>query len=78
MEHPLRTYRRKVGATQRQLAERLGISLPSLCRLERNQQWPSRDLMERIVAETGGFVSPADFLPRVKSESPQSTGVNAH
>jgi transcriptional regulator with XRE-family HTH domain len=74
MEHPLRTYRRKVGATQRQLAERLGISLPSLCRLEKNQQWPSRDLMGRIVTETGGFVSPEDFLPPKANEALVQSG----
>jgi DNA-binding XRE family transcriptional regulator len=63
MEHPLRTYRRKINATQRELASRLDISLPSMCRLEKNQQWPSRDLMARIVSLTGGFVSASDFLP---------------
>ena len=78
MEHPLRIYRRKVGATQRQLAERLGVSLPSLCRLERNQQWPSRDLMARIVSETGGFVSPADFLPPADTKRLDFTVVNGN
>jgi DNA-binding XRE family transcriptional regulator len=70
MEHPLRTYRRKIGATQRELASRLEISLPSMCRLEKNQQWPSRDLMARIVSVTGGFVSASDFLPNAHKALP--------
>lgn len=62
MEHPLRRYRRTAGMTQRELAQRLDVSLPTLCRLEKNQQWPSRSLMERIVSVTGGLVRPDAFL----------------
>ena len=62
MEHPLRTYRRTAGLTQRELASRLLVSLPTLCRLEKNQQWPSRALMERIVVTTNGLVKPDAFL----------------
>lgn len=57
----LDTYLRSNGITGAQFAERIEVSEASLTRIRRGEQNISRDLIRRIVEETGGEVS-ADAL----------------
>ena len=66
----LRTWRRGNGLTIEQMASRLGVSVGSLSRIERNEQWPDRDFFERMTAETEGAVTPNDFCAVPAPEQP--------
>src|SRR2546422_5404409 len=44
--------RRRMGLTQRQLAERTGIPQPMISAIERDQQDPRHGTLERILAAT--------------------------
>ena len=70
----LRTWRKAQKITLGELSKRLGMSDASLSRIERGEQWPDRDTIQKIVAETNGGVSINDFFelaapaaPRVKA-----------
>lgn len=70
----LRTWRRGHGFTIEQMAERLGVSVGSLSRIERGEQWPDRGFFERMVTETSGAVTPNDFCePAVAQPDPYQT-----
>ena len=58
----LRTWRKKRDLTQEQMAERLGVSVGSLSRIERGEQWPDRIFFKRLAEETSGSVTANDFL----------------
>lgn len=45
------------GMTQSVLAEKLGTTKPTISRILKGQQWPSRELMQRIAVLTNGEVS---------------------
>jgi len=50
------------GIRRKRFAERIGVTPPYITALCKGEAWPSRDVMRRIVAETGGAVGPQDFL----------------
>lgn len=58
----LRTWRKKRDLTQEQMAESLGISVGSLSRIERGEQWPDRDFFLRLADLTAGSVTANDLL----------------
>jgi transcriptional regulator with XRE-family HTH domain len=45
--------RKRMGLTQRELAERAGISQPMISAIERGQQDPRHSTLERIMAAAG-------------------------
>lgn len=53
-------------------AERVGTSRSTISGIILNGQWPSRDLAIRIRQETGGHVTPNDFLPPFEIAAPPS------
>jgi transcriptional regulator with XRE-family HTH domain len=69
----LRTWRKAQKITLGELSKRLGMSDASLSRIERGEQWPDRETMQRIVDETNGDVSINDLFeagapaPRVEA-----------
>ncbi|MCP4600500.1 MAG: helix-turn-helix transcriptional regulator [Proteobacteria bacterium] len=50
------------GRPRSEMADRFGVSVSYLSRLERGERIPGRDVMARIVHETGGAVQPNDFF----------------
>lgn len=58
--HPLRSYRLSSGIDLRSLAEQCNTTATTICRIEKGRQWPSWELMRRLVDLTG--VSAGDFL----------------
>jgi transcriptional regulator with XRE-family HTH domain len=62
MEHALLRYRKVERISLRDLASRAKTTAATLSRIENWEQTPSLDLVERIVAATGGFVRVEDFL----------------
>lgn len=40
----------------------LGLSQPSISRIERGLQWPDKDTMQQIMDRTDGAVTPNDFV----------------
>lgn len=44
----IRYFRKEAGLTQSQLAQRIGVSLNSVQRYEKNERQPSADLLLRI------------------------------
>jgi len=62
----LRTWRKDRSLTIEQMAEKLGVSVGSLSRIERGEQWPDREFFERVLSETGGSVTANDFVAPTK------------
>ena len=60
--NPLRAWRKRRSLTLEDFAAQIGVSSASLSRIERGAQWPARPVAERIAAETGGEVTPNDFM----------------
>jgi transcriptional regulator with XRE-family HTH domain len=58
----LRTWRKAQKITLGELSKRLGMSDASLSRIERGEQWPDRETIQRIVDETNGDVSINDLF----------------
>ena len=58
----LRSWRKAKKLTQSALAERLGVTVPTVSRIEVGQQWPTPHLMAAIERVTRGHVSAADIL----------------
>lgn len=56
MQNSLKLYRAANQITQRQMAERLGISQAYLCHIEQSQKNPSVGLAALIERETDGVV----------------------
>ena len=44
----IKNQRKKKGFSQKQLAEKLGISANAMCSIENGKAWPSRDTMDAI------------------------------
>jgi len=40
----------------------LGVSVGSLSRIERGEQWPDQAFFERMISLTNGAVTPNDFV----------------
>lgn len=63
----LKALRSAAGVTQRGMAERLGVSVPAVCRWEDGTAWPSIDklpaLRDLLVCDMGTLV---DVLIRTK------------
>jgi transcriptional regulator with XRE-family HTH domain len=57
----LRAWRKSRSLTLIEMAGRIGVSVGSLSRIERDEQWPDRAVILRIVEETDGEVT-ADAL----------------
>lgn len=53
----MRLWRVQNNISMRELARRAGTSAATISRLEKGSQWPSRDLLRKIVAATGYQVS---------------------
>lgn len=49
----LREWRKAKKITLEDLAERFGVSVGSLSRIERGEQWPDREFFERLTVITG-------------------------
>lgn len=67
--------KRENGLTRRQFAARIGVSeglISQICNSDR--PWVSRETAEAIVRETGGEVTPNDFItiepPKKKAREP--------
>lgn len=59
----LRTWRKDANLTLEEAAPLLAVSVGSLSRIERGEQWPDRAFFERLAEVTNGAVTPNDFLP---------------
>ena len=66
----LRTWRKARKITLDELSKRLGMSDASLSRIERGEQWPDRETILKILAETNGDVSVNDILAVTTSSPP--------
>lgn len=60
--HPLRNYRQESGISLTALAERCGTSAATISRIERGEQWPDSELMQKLIDATIEKVSANDFL----------------
>lgn len=58
----LRDWRKNRNLTMAQAVEVLGLSQPSISRIERGEQWPDKDTMQQIMDRTDGEVTPNDFM----------------
>jgi transcriptional regulator with XRE-family HTH domain len=72
----LRTWRREHGFTIETMAERLGVSVGSLSRIERDEQWPDREFFERMASETSGAVTANDFVATPATQGHRESMVN--
>ena len=50
---PMRDARKRLGMTQKQLAEQVGISQAHICNLEKEKEQASPDLAKRLAAVLG-------------------------
>ena len=58
----LRDWRKLRGLTTTEAAQLLGLSQPTISRIERGQSWPNRVTMERIAVVTENAVTANDFV----------------
>lgn len=72
----LRTWRRTNGFTIEAMAEKLGVSVGSLSRIERGEQWPDRVFFERMASMTNGDVTANDFVGHVAAQLNSCETVN--
>lgn len=56
------------GVTNKQLAERLGVSQVAVLRYRRGDRIPHWDILQKLTEVSDGAVMPNDFLPRVNPE----------
>jgi len=61
----LRDYRHAHRLTSCEIARMVGVSQPTISRIERGKQTPSLALAAKLAEVTGGQVTPADFVPEV-------------
>ena len=59
---PLREWRKAQNISMAEVARRLETSIATVSRIERGEQWPSRDMLAAIAETTGGKVTPNDFV----------------
>lgn len=64
----LRAWRKDRKRTLEELSGLLGVSMGSLSRIERGEQWPDRAIMVRIAEVTEGAVTANDFLSAPASQ----------
>lgn len=58
----LRDYRKAAKITLDDMAPKLGVSVGSLSRIERGEQWPDREFFERLQVVTEGKVTADDMI----------------
>jgi len=54
----VKKWRENMGLSSTQAAAVLGLSQPSVSRIERGEQWPDPETMERLVQASGGAITP--------------------
>lgn len=69
----LKAWRKKHNLSMEKAKAVLGLSQPSISRIERGRQWPDKETMQQILDRTDGEVTPNDFvhdddLPPTRSE----------
>ena len=62
-DHPLKAYRLERGISQKFIADKVGLVLMSIRRIEEYQQYPRLPMVAKIIKATGGFLDANDFLP---------------
>ena len=55
-------YLQKHGLSQQALGDRLGLTQSTISRYVSGERMPKREHLRRIMEETGGLVTPTDFL----------------
>lgn len=60
--HALRAWRKSRNISLEALSASLAVSTASLSRIERNEQWPDRAIVERVIQMTEGEVTANDFV----------------
>lgn len=60
----LRDFRKAAKITLDDMAPKLGVSVGSLSRIERGEQWPDRDFFERLSVVTDGKVTADDMVAK--------------
>jgi len=63
----LRNWRKQNNLTLEEASAALAVSVGSLSRIERGEQWPDRSFFERLAKATSGEVTANDFLPDQRS-----------
>lgn len=58
------------GLKRYEFAKLIGVSQGYVTMLCQRTVWPGHDLMVRIIRETGGAVTPNDFIKTPPSETP--------
>lgn len=58
----LKTWRESRGLTRTDAAPVLGVTQPSLSRIERGEQWPDPETIEKIIRNSGGLVTAEDLV----------------
>ncbi len=59
--HPFRAWRRNRGISLEDVAKRAGISVPTLCRIERESRKVDVAVALRLIEISGGAVTIKDF-----------------
>jgi len=62
----LRRFRHKVGLTQEQMAERMGVSVGFFGMMEVGRRWPNIDMLFRIARALG--VRPGELMNALEEE----------
>ncbi len=66
MEHPLRAYRVRKNIIAEVFGARVGVSKSTISRIENGKHNFTRDLVRRIVDETGGEVTAEQLVSYVE------------
>ncbi len=65
---------RRQDVRRSEFARRIGVSPGAVTQICREDgAWPSRETAERIISETGGAVTPNDFLKILRRRSKRRT-----
>lgn len=72
----LRDWRKKRNLTMAEAVDILGLSQPSISRIETGKQWPDKQTMQQIMDRTDGEVTPNDFVID-DDETPPSSEMGA-
>lgn len=60
----MKAFREAAGLTQAELAEKVGVTVSSICCWETGLRYPAWKLIPAIERATGGLVQANDFVPR--------------
>jgi len=71
----IKTLRKSKGMTQKDLAQRCGLSANALCTLERNGSFPTKDTIEKICAALSIPVSYLLFFSITEDDVPEEKRV---